>query len=72
MREVKRAKFGIIFLLCIAVGLFVGMWIYFDIRNNTPPGTLTISSDAGSPDADGTFVVSWTQANRAENYTLYE
>jgi N-acetylneuraminic acid mutarotase len=38
----------------------------------SPPGTFTLSSNAGSPDNDGTFLLSWTAASGADNYTVYE
>jgi hypothetical protein len=36
-----------------------------------PPGTLTLSSNAGFPDGDGIFTLSWTVAEGAKNYTVY-
>ncbi len=36
-----------------------------------PPDPFTLSSDAGDPDKDGDFVLSWTEAYRAENYSVY-
>jgi len=35
------------------------------------PGAFNLSSDAGSPDTDGTFTLSWTPATNAINYTIY-
>jgi len=36
-----------------------------------PPSPFTLSSDAGSPDADGDFDLSWTPSTFADNYSLY-
>lgn len=36
-----------------------------------PPGSLVLSSDAGVPDTDGRFNLSWTASPRAVNYTIY-
>ena len=36
-----------------------------------PPGTFTLSSDAGTPDDDGSFSLSWTNSLDAENYTVF-
>nr|MDO8119075.1 hypothetical protein [Candidatus Sigynarchaeota archaeon] len=35
------------------------------------PGTISITSDAGTPDRDGAFILSWTAALQADNYTVY-
>jgi len=35
------------------------------------PGPFTLSSDAGSPDTDGSFTLTWTPSNFADNYSLY-
>ena len=35
------------------------------------PGDLTLSSDAGNPDNDGTFDLTWTASSRASNYSIY-
>ena len=37
-----------------------------------PPGDFTLSSNAGSPDADGNFVLTWTASSGAETYTVYQ
>jgi len=37
-----------------------------------PPGPLTLSSDAGIPDDDGSFNLSWTAADAALTYSVYE
>ena len=36
-----------------------------------PPSPFTLSSDAGSPDTDGNFDLTWTSSNKADNYSLY-
>lgn len=35
------------------------------------PGTFTLSSNAGTPDPDGNFTLSWTSSVRASNYSIY-
>ena len=35
------------------------------------PSPFTLSSDAGSPDDDGTFALNWTAASYANNYSVY-
>ena len=35
------------------------------------PAPFTLSSDAGSPDANGNFNLTWTSSNLANNYSLY-
>ncbi|MEJ2248461.1 MAG: ABC transporter substrate-binding protein [Candidatus Lokiarchaeota archaeon] len=35
------------------------------------PGAFTLSSDAGHPDDDGNFTLSWTDSQYANNYTVY-
>ena len=37
-----------------------------------PPGSLTIGSDAGSPDDDGIFTLTWNISVNAQNYSVYE
>ncbi|MBN2151494.1 MAG: hypothetical protein JW839_08615, partial [Candidatus Lokiarchaeota archaeon] len=37
-----------------------------------PPLPFTLSSDAGSPDIDGGFTLSWTAAGGAQNYSVYQ
>ncbi|MBY9014810.1 MAG: hypothetical protein KGD68_03885 [Candidatus Lokiarchaeota archaeon] len=36
-----------------------------------PPGDFILSSDAGVPDTDGTFDLSWTISSGANNYSVY-
>ncbi|MHA1823964.1 MAG: hypothetical protein ACTSXM_08930, partial [Promethearchaeota archaeon] len=36
-----------------------------------PPGDFTLSSNAGEPDTDGIFDLSWTAASLANNYSVY-
>jgi len=38
----------------------------------TPPGNFILSSDAGSPDNDGNFTLSWGASNGAVSYSIYE
>jgi surface protein len=38
---------------------------------NSSPGNTTISTDAGNPDRDGSFTISWTETYVTTNYTLY-
>lgn len=35
------------------------------------PGTFTLLSNAGNPDPDGNFTLSWTSSARASNYSIY-
>ena len=35
------------------------------------PGDFVLSSNAGSPDGDGNFVLSWTSSANAKNYSVY-
>ncbi len=35
------------------------------------PGSLQLSSTAGTPDNDGNFTLTWTSASRANNYSIY-
>ncbi|MHA1371713.1 MAG: PKD domain-containing protein [Promethearchaeota archaeon] len=35
------------------------------------PGNFTLSSDAGTPDDDGTFTLSWTSSSDVVNYSIY-
>ncbi|KKM73333.1 hypothetical protein LCGC14_1411490, partial [marine sediment metagenome] len=37
----------------------------------TEPGDFTLTSDAGNPDEDGNFVLSWTESAGAESYSVY-
>ncbi len=45
--------------------------IVVSISPPSPPGSFVLSSNAGSPDDDGTFTLSWTSASGAINYSLY-
>ncbi len=45
---------------CIAVVVVYG-----------PPGAFALSSNAGNPDEDGNFNLSWDPADGAKNYTIY-
>jgi ABC-type transport system substrate-binding protein len=35
------------------------------------PGSFTLTSDAEEPDLDGSFTLNWTEAEEADNYTVY-
>ena len=35
------------------------------------PGTFTLSSDAKTPDTDGSFTLTWTSSSGANNYSVY-
>jgi len=35
------------------------------------PGSFTLTSDAEDPDPDGSFTLNWTEAEEADNYTVY-
>ncbi len=37
-----------------------------------PPGSFTLSSNAGTPDNDGNFTLVWEGSNQANNYSVYE
>jgi len=60
-------------------------WIYLDyyplivrIQNyelsveTQPPDAFVLSSNAGTPDTDGNFTLTWTIADRASNYSVYQ
>jgi len=36
-----------------------------------PPGSFVLTSDAGTPDSDGNFDLSWTSSTGADNYSIY-
>jgi hypothetical protein len=36
-----------------------------------PPGPFTLSSDAGTPDSDGTFTLDWSLSENATHYNVY-
>jgi subtilisin family serine protease len=40
-------------------------------RNTDPPGSFTLTSNAGSPDTDGNFDLIWTSSSGADNYSVY-
>ncbi|MHA1188615.1 MAG: CARDB domain-containing protein, partial [Candidatus Heimdallarchaeota archaeon] len=50
-----------------AMGSFHAYPIY-----RATPGSFSLSSDAGSPDDDGTFTLTWSLANGADNYSVYQ
>lgn len=37
-----------------------------------PPSSFTLSSNAGSPDDDGAFTLTWTSSSGANNYSIYQ
>ena len=37
-----------------------------------PPGAFTLSSNAGNPDDDGNFTLTWTSSSGANNYSIYQ
>jgi len=37
-----------------------------------PPGAFTLSSNAGNPDDDGNFTLTWTSSSEANNYSIYQ
>ncbi|MHA1292769.1 MAG: hypothetical protein ACTSQJ_08905 [Promethearchaeota archaeon] len=41
------------------------------IRVRIPPGPFTLSSNAGIPETDGTFNLTWTISAGADNYSVY-
>lgn len=41
------------------------------INVKKPPGLFMLSSDAGDPDTDGNFTLSWTSSSEANNYSAY-
>jgi hypothetical protein len=45
---------------------------YIDVTVSIPPsGDFVLSSNAGAPDTDGNFTLTWTSSNRANNYSVY-
>ena len=50
-----------------AMGSFHAYPIY-----RATPDPFSLSSDAGSPDDDGTFTLTWSLANGADNYSVYQ
>jgi hypothetical protein len=44
---------------------------YYNMKG-VPPGPLTLTTDADSPDLDGAFNLQWTAAASADNYTVYQ
>jgi len=52
-------------------------WLVDDIEiwgkvSYDPPGDFILSSNAGTPDDNGAFDLSWTSAARAQNYSVYK
>ncbi|MHA1981428.1 MAG: CARDB domain-containing protein [Promethearchaeota archaeon] len=45
--------------------------IEVNVELPAPPGDFTLSSNAGEPDTDGIFDLSWTAASLANNYSVY-
>jgi hypothetical protein len=44
-----------------------------DVSVAIPPSEdFVLSSNAGDPDTDGNFTLTWTSSNRANNYTVYQ
>lgn len=41
------------------------------VKFSSLPDEFSLSSNAGAPDADGAFVLSWEESLEADNYTLY-
>lgn len=44
---------------------------YIDVTVSIPPEDFVLSSNAGDPDADGIFTLTWTSSSRANNYSVY-
>ncbi|MFX1570962.1 MAG: UPF0182 family protein [Promethearchaeota archaeon] len=38
---------------------------------NFKPGTFSLTSDAGNPDIDGSFILNWTESQFANSYSIY-
>ena len=47
-------------------------WTIYDGGLDPIPGSFTLSSDAGTPDADGLFTLLWTSSYGATNYSVYQ
>jgi len=45
--------------------------IQVNVELALPPGDFTLSSNAGIPDTDGSFTLSWTSSTRSTNYSVY-
>jgi hypothetical protein len=46
--------------------------VWIDVQLPPPPGDFTLSSpDAGDPDTDGFFYLSWTDSSWVSNYSVY-
>ncbi|MHA1443102.1 MAG: hypothetical protein ACTSPK_14765, partial [Candidatus Heimdallarchaeota archaeon] len=45
--------------------------IEVNVELPAPPGDFTLSSNAGDPDTDGIFDLTWTAASEANNYSVY-
>jgi len=49
------------------------LWICEMTKNEqSPPDNFVISSDAGSPDDDGNFNLTWTSSDGADSYSVYQ
>jgi hypothetical protein len=59
-------KLGIIGVLGVITGTVIYIAIFL------PLGAFSLSSNAGSPDADGTFTLTWTPSSGASSYSVYE
>ncbi|KKK48344.1 hypothetical protein LCGC14_3146060, partial [marine sediment metagenome] len=46
--------------------------IVVSILPPSPPGSFVLSSNAETPDDDGTFTLSWTSSSGANNYSVYQ
>jgi surface protein len=46
-------------------------WTITDGGLATPPLAFTLSSNAGTPDSDGSFTLTWTSSGGANNYSVY-
>ena len=45
---------------------------YIDVTVSIPPSEdFVLSSNAGAPDTDGNFTLTWTSSSRANNYSVY-
>ena len=44
---------------------------YIEVMVRLTPGPFLLTSDAGSPDTDGNFTLSWTISQYADNYSVY-
>ena len=44
----------------------------FSIEYIPPPGSFNLNSNAGTPDNDGNFTLTWTSSSGANNYSIYQ